>query len=101
MTNPSLLSRWVREFRSEGLAGLSRPKGRPTNMKNRKSKKETKKKTVLPPEGKEAERIKELEDQVLSLQIQNAYLKELRRLQTKEKQSQTNESSSDSAPNSH
>lgn len=98
ITNPSLITNWVRVFRAEGIAGLSKPKGWPPQMKN------DQKKNATPSESKDSERIKELENQVLSLQIQNAFLKEWRSLQTKENQSQTNkrhESSTDSANNSN
>jgi transposase len=104
MTNPSLIASWVRAFRAEGIEGLSKPKGRPPQMKNDKKKIKAAKKSSLPSENKDLERIKELENQVLSLQIQNAFLKEWRSLQVKENQGQTNkqrESSTDSDNNSN
>lgn len=104
MTNPSLIASWVRAFRASGIEGLSKPKGRPPQMKNEKKKIKASKKSSLPSENKDLERIKELENQVLSLQIQNAFLKEWRSLQVKENQGQTNkprESSTDSDNNSN
>ena len=104
MTNPSLISSWVRVFRAAGFEGLSKPKGRPPQMKNDKKKIKAAKKSSLPSDNKDLERIKELENQVLSLQIQNAFLKEWRSLQVKENQGQTNkphESSTDSDNNSN
>ena len=104
MTNPSLIASWVRAFRAEGIEGLSKPKGRPPQMKNDKKKIKASKKSSLPSENKDLERIKELENQVLSLQIQNAFLKEWRSLQVKENQGQTNkprESSTGSDNNSN
>lgn len=89
ITNPPLIAGWVRKFRAEGLEGLSKPKGRPPKMKNDKKKKETNDKHPSPRKNDGSERMKELENQVLSLQIQNAFLKELRSLQTKENQKQT------------
>ena len=82
----------MRVFRAEGLEGLSKPKGRPPKMKNDKKKMETNDKRPLPRKNNDRERVKELENQVLSLQIQNAFLKELRSLQTKGNQKQTKKS---------
>ena len=104
ITNPPLIANWVRVFRAEGLEGLSKPKGRPPKMKNDKKKMKTKDKRPLPRKNNDRERVKELENQVLSLQIQNAFLKELRSLQTKENQKQTKKSqkaSTDSDNNSN
>lgn len=104
MTTPSLITSWVQAFRAEGIEGLSKPKGRPPQMKNDKKKIKAAKKSSLPSDNKDLERIKELENQVLSLQIQNAFLKEWRSLQVKENQGQTNkprESSTDSDNNSN
>ena len=104
MTNSSLIVKWVQAFRAEGIEGLSKPKGRPPQMKNDKKKTNASKKSSLPAENKDLERIKELENQVLSLQIQNAFLKEWRSLQVKENQVQMNKprkSSTDSDNNSN
>ena len=86
MKNPSLLSRWVNDFRIAGPDALRpRKKGR--------------KKSLLPPEKNQnmpdvtdekpsvdtsAEYVKQLEDELLKLRIENAYLKELRRLRLEE-----------------
>lgn len=32
INNPSLITSWVRKFRENGVEGLSKPKGRPSNM---------------------------------------------------------------------
>lgn len=104
MTTPSLITSWVQAFRAEGIEGLSKPKGRPPQMKNDKKKIKAAKKSSLPSDNKDLERIEELENQVLSLQIQNAFLKEWRSLQVKENQGQTSkprESSTDSDNNSN
>jgi transposase len=104
MANSTLIANWVRAFRAEGIEGLSKSKGRPPQMKNDKKKYKVEKTSSLPSENKDLERIKELENQVLSLQIQNAFLKEWRSLQVKENQSQTSkprESSTDSDNNSN
>lgn len=100
MNNPTLIANWMRNFRAEGLDGLSKPKGRPTIVSK---KKETKKANKETPE--ERDRIKELEKQVRSLQIENAFLKELRKLRKQEAQqrraNQSRESSTASEDHSN
>ena len=78
VSNPSLICRWVSDFRKYGIEGISdKPKGRPSAMPK---KKELPKKHV----SSDAKRIKELEEKVLHLEIENAFLKELRRLRLEE-----------------
>lgn len=78
MTNPSLIANWMRKFREEGVEGLSSKKGRlPKMPKETTPRKKKGLKT-------DQERIKELEQQVRSLQIHNAFLKELRKLRKPE-----------------
>lgn len=81
INNPALVANWMRIFRAEGIDGLSKTKGRPSILTK---KKEEKKPTKETPE--ERNRIKELEKQVRSLQIENAFLKELRKLRKLEAQ---------------
>jgi transposase len=103
INNPSLIANWVRAFHAEGIEGLSKPKGRPAKMKN-KNTNQLSKNSPIKSTDKNSERIKELENQVLSLEIQNAFLKELRSLQTEENQNQTNKLqklSTDSEENSN
>lgn len=88
INNPSVVANWMRTFRAEGMEGLSKTKGRPPILTKKKEEKKTKKET---PE--ERDRIKELEKQVRSLQIENAFLKELRKLRKQEaQQRRTNQS---------
>ncbi len=79
ITNPSLITGWVNRFRVAGPDALRpRKKGRKKILK-----KQDKKTTALPSENlmdTNAEYIKELEDELLKLRIENAFLKELRRL---------------------
>ena len=72
INNPSLITRWVNDFRIAGPDAL-RPqkKGRKKTLDNKKFKK---------PSNTSAEHVKELEDENLKLRIEVAYLKELRRL---------------------
>ena len=90
----------MRTFRAEGMDGLSKTKGRPHILPKKKEEKKTKKET---PE--ERDRIKELEKQVRSLQIENAFLKELRKLRKQETQqrrkNQSHESSTASEDHSN
>ena len=77
MTNPSQIARWVNAFRVAGPDALvPRKKGRPKTLK----KPTTKTITEISTDNATAEYIKQLEAENLKLRIQNAYLKELRRL---------------------
>ncbi|MEI5989062.1 hypothetical protein A5881_003118 [Enterococcus termitis] len=76
MNNPTLIANWMRKFRKEGIDGLSKEKGRLSAMpKEEKTKNHLIKETL-----EEQNRIKELEKQVRTLQIENSFLKELRKL---------------------
>ena len=80
ITNYTMLSRWVEAFRVAGPDGLRpRKKGRKKTLN-----KPTEKNNSQPLEEKSidtsAEHVKELEDELLKLRIENAFLKELRRL---------------------
>ena len=83
ITNYSLLAGWIKKFRENGIQGLSVKKGRPTNMPKNINKSEQ-----FSTGQTDHERIKELEKQVRSLEIQNAFLKELRKLRKMEAQQQ-------------
>lgn len=83
ITNYSLLAGWVKKFRENGIQGLSAKKGRPTNMP-----KNTNKSAAYLANQTDQERIEELEKRVRSLEIQKAYLKELRKLRKMEAQQQ-------------
>ena len=84
INNPSLITRWVNDFRIAGPDALRpKKKGRKKTLDIEKFKKPSK-----PIEEKavdtSAEHVKELEDELLKLRIENAYLKELRRLRLEE-----------------
>ena len=74
-----MIVNWVNRFRVAGLDAL-----RPHKKGRRKTlEKSEKKSSVLPiesPVDTSAEHVKELEDELLKLRIENAFLKELRRL---------------------
>ena len=80
ITNPSMIANWVNRFRIAGPDAL-RPhkKGRKKTLDNHKidnKSKETEERII----DTSAEHVKELEDELLKLKIENAFLKELRRL---------------------
>ena len=91
INNPSLITKWVNDFRIAGPDAL-RPK-----QKGRKPKVNKPKDTHLNKNKKinvETEYLKQLEDENLKLRIENAYLKELRRLRLEvEPQNKKRESS--------
>ena len=71
ITNYTMIGRWVEAFRVAGPDGL-RPR--------RKGRKKTLNKSTEKGIDTSAEHVKELEDELLKLRIENAFLKELRRL---------------------
>lgn len=82
ITNPTIITHWVNDYRAVGADAL-RPK-----RKGRKSK-VSKLKKIIPITEKEkadSEYLKQLEEENLKLRIENAYLKELRRLRLEEEQ---------------
>ena len=84
INNPSLITRWVNDFRIAGPDALRpKKKGRKKTLDMRKFKKPSKSNEEKPVDTS-AEHIKELEDELLKLRIENAYLKELRRLRLEE-----------------
>ena len=80
INNPCILAQWVSDFRAFGPEAL-RPK-----KKGRRKKVDTSEmqKNIQPTEeapiNTSAKYVKELEDELLKLRIENAFLKELRRL---------------------
>jgi len=84
INNPSMIARWVNDFRIAGPDALRpKKKGRKKTLDTRKLKKPSKTNEEKPVDTS-AEHIKELEDELLKLRIENAYLKELRRLRLEE-----------------
>ena len=84
INNPPLLAKWVNDFRIAGPDAL-RPK-----KKGRKTKVSSKKHTQNITSNEttsvdtSVEHVKQLEDELLKLRIENAFLKELRRLRLEE-----------------
>lgn len=97
MTNPALIAKWVGDYRIAGPDAL-RPKqrGRKVTIK-RKSLKHTKSEKIDTSE----KHVRELEDENLKLRIENAYLKELRRLRLKEQALQKEKQGSSTVSEDH
>ena len=86
MKNSTTIAQWVSAYRKSGVEALRpRPKGRRRNVDKKKISKELAKE--LPDE--KAEYLKQLEDENLRLRIENAFLKELRRLRLEEEAQRT------------
>lgn len=84
INNPSLIVKWVNDFRIAGPDALKpKKKGRKKTLDVKEFKKSSKPIEEKPIDTS-AEHIKELEDELLKLRIENAYLKELRRLRLEE-----------------
>lgn len=80
ITNPSMISNWVNRFRAAGPDALRpRKKGRKKTLDKPKIdiKAQKVEERIV---DTSAEHIKELEDELLKLRIENAFLKKLRRL---------------------
>ena len=82
--NPTTLVKWVNDFRIAGPDALKpKKKGRKKELDPEKKKKITE--TITEPKiDTSVEYVKQLEDELLKLRIENAYLKELRRLRLEE-----------------
>lgn len=82
--NSALITKWVNDFRIAGSDALRpKKKGRKKTL-NASDKKTSNKLTETTPVDTSAEHVKQLEDELLKLRIENAYLKELRRLRLEE-----------------
>ena len=84
INNPSMLAKWVSDFRAVGPDAL-RPKKK-GRKKSLNSKDNEKRITSSENDSVDTsvERVKQLEDELLKLRIENAFLKELRRLRLEE-----------------
>jgi transposase len=84
INNPSMIARWVKDFRITGPDALRpKKKGRKKTLDTRALKKPSQSNEEKPVDTS-AEHVKELENELLRLRIENAYLKELRRLRLEE-----------------
>jgi len=84
MKNPGLITKWVNDFRIAGPDALrARKKGRKKTL-NTPDRKTNPSSVKTSPVDTSIEYVKQLEDELLKLRIENAYLKELRRLRLEE-----------------
>jgi transposase len=85
INSSAMIAKWVNDFRIVGPDAL-----RPKRKGRKKSLESDKKATTIArtvdetPVDTNTERVKQLEDELLKLRIENAYLKELRRLRLEE-----------------
>ena len=86
ITNPSMIANWVSRFRVAGPDALRpRKKGRKKTLNTTNG--NTQNKPVEESSvDTSAEHVKELEDELLKLRIENAFLKELRRLRLEDEE---------------
>ena len=85
INNSALLAKWVNDFRIAGPDALRpKKKGRKKSLDSKIKKKTTVQTVDETTVDTSAEHVKQLEDELLKLRIENAYLKELRRLRLEE-----------------
>ena len=85
INNPAILTKWVNDFRIAGPDALRpKKKGRKKSLAPTKTNKTATHPVDITPVDTSAEHVKQLEDELLKLRIENAYLKELRRLRLEE-----------------
>ena len=85
ISNPAQITKWVNDFRNAGPDALRpKKKGRKKSLKSNNKKYQVQSSSDITPVDTSAEHVKQLEDQLLKLKIENAYLKELRRLRLEE-----------------
>ena len=84
INNPAMLAKWVNAFRIAGPDALRpRKKGRKKALNSKDNTKRTTSNKAFSIDTS-AEHVKQLEDELLKLRIENAFLKELRRLRLEE-----------------
>ena len=84
ISNPAQICKWVNDFQLVGSDALKpRKKGRKKSLNSSNNRKRTSAIETVPVDTRE-EHVKQLEDELLKLRIENAYLKELRRLRLEE-----------------
>ena len=85
INNPSQICKWVNDFNIAGPDALrTKKKGRKKSLGTNAKRKQIQVSPEVTPIVANTEYIKQLEDELLKLRIENAYLKELRRLRLEE-----------------
>lgn len=83
--NPAQICKWVNDFQIAGPDALRpKKKGRKKSLDSTKKNKTANQNVYETPVNTSVEYVKQLEDELLKLRIENAYLKELRRLRLEE-----------------
>lgn len=91
INNPSLIANWLRTFKSEGIDGLSKSLGRPPTMSKQKKYQPKQNSLSLENENDALKKIiEEQEARITQLDIENKFLKELRRLREADKRQPDN-----------
>ena len=84
INNPAMIAKWVNDFRHNGPDALRpKKKGRKTTMSSAKHTQNITSNEMASIDTS-AEHVKQLENELLKLRIENAFLKELRRLRLEE-----------------
>lgn len=101
--NSALITKWVNDFRIAGSDALRPKKKRAQKVVECIRQKTGNKSVEAAPVDTSPEQVKQLEDELLKLRIENAYLKELRRLRLEEETllKKQRESSTSSEENSN
>jgi len=85
INNPTQIVKWVNDYRIAGSDALRpKKKGRRKSLNSNNKDNQVHSFLDSTPVDTSAERVKQLEDELLKLKIENAYLKELRRLRLEE-----------------
>ena len=85
INNPAQICKWVNNFNIAGPDALRlKKKGRKKSLGTNDKQKQIQVSSDTTPTDARTEHIKQLEDELLKLRIENAYLKELRRLRLEE-----------------
>ena len=91
INNPSLIANWLRTFKREGIDGLSKSPGRPPPMSKQKNYQPKQNSVSLENENDVLKKIiEEQEARITQLDIENKFLKELRRLRETDKRQPDN-----------
>lgn len=85
INNPAQITKWVNDFKMVGPDALRpKKKGRRKSLEANNKKNQLQSSSNIAHVDTSAEYVKQLEDQLLKLKIENTYLKELRRLRLEE-----------------
>ena len=85
INNPTQITKWVNDFRIAGSDALRpKKKGRKKSLKTNSTGNQAQASSDITPVDTSTQHVKQLEDELLKLKIENAYLKELRRLRLEE-----------------